>query len=486
MKQLFFTLCLLYPLLAAPKKLIFNQDNSEFFIESFGPVKPETVDAYVKTIGGKAVTDFFVCINAQRTNYRSAVWEADWDGYDPSGGDQQSFFAGIGPDRAFERQWTRWSYDWSRFNVDYPARMLAAIKVSGMRGWISVRMNDAHYPKQSLHPYHSRFWRQHPEWHLSDGSLDYSQKAVRDHYLALIREAVARFPADGLELDFMRHGHYFRPENTHDGSRLMTEFVREVRRLAEEQSKRRGAKIRIAVRVPSTPWISTQRGLEAIEWARSGLVDLVIASPWWASTQSDVPVESWRGQLIGTKVEVAVALEDGISSGETKRRTMTVEESRGVALGALARGADAIYLFNLFTGPLQKWSRDEYQGFLRTAADMDKLQQLPRRHAITAVDPWTPGEPGPSAPLRDPVSYLRFFTGPIQSNDVVDIALTSDKDLSGIRIMVNGHSAQFRSRDGETSIFRAPANKMRDGYNLLSFAEPGGIQLRWAEVRLRK
>jgi uncharacterized lipoprotein YddW (UPF0748 family) len=154
-------------------------------------------------------------------------------------------------------------------------------------------MNDAHYPKQALHPYHSTFWRAHPEWRLAQTSLDYGRKEVRDHYLALIGEILNKFDMDGLELDFMRHGYYFRPEETHGGRRVMTEFVREVRRLSDRASRRLRKPVPIAVRVPSTPWISAQRGLDAVAWARSGLVDLIVASPWWASTQSDVPVETW-------------------------------------------------------------------------------------------------------------------------------------------------------------------------------------------------
>lgn len=472
---------------ASSKRLIFNQDNSEFFIGSFGPVRPETVDSYIKSIAGKAVTDLFICVNAQRTNYRSKVWEADWDGYDPKGGDDQPFFAGIAPDRAFEREWTRMSYEWSRFGVDYPARALAAARVNGMRGWLSVRMNDAHYPARPGHPYHSTFWRQHPEWHLEGTSLDYGRKEVREHYLALIRELLSKYEMQGLELDFMRHGHYFRPEKIHEGRRIMTAFVAEVRKLATDAAKRSGRRLQIAVRVPGTPWIAAQRGLDAVAWAKQGDVDLIAASPWWASTQSDIPVETWKGALIGTRAEVAVALEDGISSGPVKRRAMLPEESRGVALAAVHRGADAIYLFNLFTGPIQKWSPDEYSGFLTTAANEEKLRALPRRHPVTIIDPWAEGEPGTPAPLaqQDSVVSFRIAIGPApRAGDEVTAGLGFETGATIASVQLNGIEGAEAGRDGDLTRYKFPATAARAGHNLVRVTRSGGPKLTWVELRV--
>lgn len=76
-------------------RVIYNLDCTEFFVGSFGPVVPKTIDKFVDDHAAVGVTDLFINVNAQRTNYRSDVWEAWWDGYDPSLGDDQPFFEGI-------------------------------------------------------------------------------------------------------------------------------------------------------------------------------------------------------------------------------------------------------------------------------------------------------------------------------------------------------------------------------------------------------
>ncbi len=473
---------------ADPKRpLIFNLDASEFFVGSFGPVVPKTIDDYVATLAGTAVSDLFVCVNMQRANYRSKAWEADWDGYDPSLNDQQPFFAGIAPERAFEREWYRNSYRWSLTGVDYPERMLAAARGRGMRGWISIRMNDAHYPTRPLHPYHSTFWRMHPEWRLANSSLDYSRPEVRKHYLSLVREVCERYDMNGLELDFMRHGHYFRPDEAHDGIAAMTGLVREARALTNAAARKRGHPVKLAVRVPSRPWIAAARGLDAVEWSRQRLVDLVVASPWWASSQSDVPVEAWRGLVRDFGVDVAAALEDGISSGASKRRTLHVEEARGIALSALHRGADASYLFNWFTGPLVEWKKDIYRQFLTTASDVEALRSLPRRHPVTLVDPWADGEPGSPTPLasRDRSLSLRIATGPgPRPNDQVLVALGILSGPEPTRVIVNSKTCDIAGSDEALRLYSVPPSATRDGYNLLQVTLGESTSLNWAEIRI--
>ena len=82
---------------AGQGRVIYNLDCSEFFVETFGPIAPETIDSFVDTHVPLGITDLFINVNAKRTNYRSEVWEADWDGYDPNADDDQPFFAGLDP-----------------------------------------------------------------------------------------------------------------------------------------------------------------------------------------------------------------------------------------------------------------------------------------------------------------------------------------------------------------------------------------------------
>jgi hypothetical protein len=469
-----------------PIRVIFNQDGSEFFVGTFGAVSPKTLDDYVDSLGRSSITDLFINVNYQRTNYRSSVWEADWDGYEPSAGDDQPFFAGIAPERAFEREWIRNGLRFHQQGVDYGKRMLEGCHRNKLKGWISLRMNDSHYPNQPTHPFHSSFWRKHPEWHITSKSLDYGRPEVREHYLALVKEVLKRYDMHGLELDFMRHGFYFREGQEHEGTRLMTAFVREVRLETQSAAKGWGHPVRLAVRVPTRPWIARSRGLDAEAWAKERLIDLVVLAPWWSSTQSDLPIESWKGLLSGTQTLVAACLEDGIDSGAGKRRTLTDAEARGIALSALDRGADAVYLFNFFTGPYQ-WMDGAYDQFLRDVGSLHALSTKPRVHPITLQDPWAEGEPGSSKALPSTARrhVFRIHSGPAPApGQRVSLQLGFSDAVNPQKILVNGVACSSSGEIGRRKIFQVPLHAISQGYNLVRVECDPAIEITWVELRV--
>ncbi len=465
-------------------RVIYNLDCSEFFVGTFGDPVPETIDAFVDAHAAAGVTDLFINVNAQRTNYRSDVWEADWDGYDPDAGDDQPFFAAIDPKRrsgpdAREADMYKNMLALHKSGCDYPKRMLDRAHHNNLSAWISLRMNDAHNPDKPDYPSHSTFWRSHPEWRLSSepnpargswstGGMDYERPEVRAYYMDLIHEVCSRYDLDGLELDFLRFDLYFRPGREHQGARLMTELVEQTRNVTREAAKRLGHPVKLAVRVPTTPWIARSRGLDAVAWAKAGLVDLIIASPFWDSSDSDIPIETWKGLLIGTDVAVVLCHEDGINSGATGRRTMNPEESRGIMLSGLHRGSDGVYFFNLFTNPYQSWPPAVYYQILRDTGSFEDLAKLPRRHPITIRSPWAPGEPNPSSLLphegKNGVFRIHIGPKPLQTQKTrIELAVSGYDEPLDVRL--NGVACTPAS--GVHHIYDAPPDAASEGYNLV-------------------
>ena len=483
-------------------RVIYNQDASEVFLGIFGPPGPETIDKFVDTHAALGVTDLFINVNYQRTNYRSEVWESDWDGYDPNLGDDQPFFAGIAPERRFEAGWVKSVYSVYKGGCDYPKRMIERARRNQVKPWISIRMNDSHYPRQPDHPYHSTFWREHPEWHLSNGALDYEQPAVREHYMKLIREVCVRYDLDGLELDYLRFWLYFRPGREHAGAELMTAFVEETRAATEAAAKRLGHPVELAVRVPSTPWIALRHGLDAVAWAQAGLVDLIIAASWWGSTNSDVPVETWKGRLSGTGVHVALHLEDGIDSGASGRRTMTHEEMRGILTSGWYRGADAVYFFNLFTGPYQRWPREDHDRLLRDAGSYTALCRGSRRHPLTITAPWSEGAPGERKMLpytgRHGVFRLHIGPKPLPEQEAHVELVVPERDepldvrLNGIPCLFAGlvedehiKASGWKAPQPQRQVYDVPPAAVSGGYNLVEASAAEDVKITWVEISVR-
>ena len=170
---------------AKPTKLtglLHNEDCTNFFyFQDFPAGKAgEIVDRYVDVLAGAGVTVLLCNTNARRTNYRSDVWEAFWDGYDPNGPDEQPFLAAIPQDRRkVYRKLVGNMLEVHRQGVDYPARVIQRCRQHGISPWISLRMNDVHENDNLDHPFHAALWRKpelfrqgHPGYYAR--ALDYA------------------------------------------------------------------------------------------------------------------------------------------------------------------------------------------------------------------------------------------------------------------------------------------------------------------------
>ena len=246
--------------------------------------------------------------------------------------------------------------------------------------------------------------------------------------------------------------------------------------------------MKLAVRVPSRPWIAQRKGLDAVAWAREGLLDLIIASPWVSSSQNDLPVETWKGLLSGTGTQVAVCLESGISSGADGDRPIRVEEARGAALSALHRGADAIYLFNYFGSPCKDWERKVYDEFLNDAGSYDALQARPRRHALTIIEPWVKGEPEPHRPLpyEGVRGDFRIYIGPrpaADQNAYVEVEVVAGDKPPEVRL--NDSVCPWAGREGKRLLYDVPADALSEGHNLVTVEADKDMTITWLEIAVR-
>jgi hypothetical protein len=441
--------------------LLHNEDCTDFFYNATIPAGKagDVVDRYIDVIADAEVTVLFCNTNARRTNYRSDVWETFWDGYDPDGPDTQPFLTAIPQDRrAAYRKLIGNMLEVHRQGVDYPARVIQRCRHHGISPWISLRMNDVHENNNLAHPFHSELWRKeelfrkgHPGYYAR--ALDYAHAEVRNHYRALIVETLDRYDIDGLELDFMREPYLFSVGEETAGGKLLTEWLREIRRLVDASAKRRQHPIRIGVRVPSLPQTALGLGLDAPTWTKEGLADLVVATPRWATMQFDIPLADWR-ELLSDHVTLAGGLEvlcRPYPGGPVRARNPRYAVA--AAISVLSRGGDVVYLFNHFQNG--SWPGLGYFPLMNAFSSLDKLQQLPRSHAVTYREVVVPGQSDrPSLPASGNQLSFDLPLGPrppINWHVEVMIELPGKEQVNNAPVIsVNGITGTF-GRDRETS-----------------------------------
>ena len=255
------------------RALMLNQDCDNFY-SSRRPEKMtieglnELIDHY--SVG--QVSHVFINANAMRTGYRTSAkgWQSIWDGNNPDDYNPRV-------KRLIKNALLLYNK-----GIDGYAVLVARCRKNGISPWMSMRMNDIHHLEYG----YSAFWKAHPEYRRVPGGkgyydigLDYSIKEVRQYHMALVREYFERYDADGVEFDWLREPRNFAPGKEAQGREILTEFMREVRKLANEWAIKRGHPVGVSVRVPAVPEAAYGLGLDAVRWAKEGLIDILVVSP---------------------------------------------------------------------------------------------------------------------------------------------------------------------------------------------------------------
>ncbi len=326
------------------------------------------------------------------------------------------------------------------------------------------------------HPFHGSFWVKNPQLRRKNCSgyfatcLDYANPEVRAFYMSLVAEVLERYDPDGIELDFMREPYVFSADKEREGAPILTGWMREVRQRVAEAAARRGHPVRLSVRVPSRPEVAVAMGLDAITWAKEGLIDVLVTTPRWATLEFDLPIAQWRQALGNAKVALLGGLEvlyRPVPGGPAS--TVSPELAIGAATSVLSQGADAVYLFNYFPGTFPP---PVYQETLRAMASLNSVQKLPRRVGVTYRDITAPGEQYLAPlPATGKDATFRIRLGPVPDRHwlcdvVVGVAPAPGAVGSGLSVRVNGTPCQFLSEEsakGELRLasFRVPASALK-------------------------
>ncbi len=254
-----------------------------------------------------------------------------------------------------------------------------AIRASGRKFFISLRMNDQHGlwdDPDSLHI--DSFYRAHPEYRIGDFEgeapalglrtaakqmvrcqQDYLRSEVREHYLALLDELLTLYPADGVELEGMSWAWMFDPNRLDEGTAAITDFVRRARAIADRHGTPEGNRPELSFVLPTRADEAAKVGFDAAAWAAEGLVDIFhLYVP--ACTSLYIDVEGYR--RLAPQVMIVPQMCNQVDRRNemipaSDWRMTTAEIYRTVAREFYERGADGVALYNFDFTRDYHWDR---------------------------------------------------------------------------------------------------------------------------------
>lgn len=482
--------------------LIFNEDNTHYFNRTAEYMTREKICAYIDdeiALGG--VTHFFMCPNGMRASFESKAFEPARTAPQDRRIDMQE------AKRKAETSviWKNSLHRCSSFQllyergIDIYAEWIGRCREKGVSPWLSMRMNDVHLVNDPDCLLHSEWWLKHPEFRRDPKAdpaksgwgvwaVNYAIPEVYRHQLALVEELLERYDPDGIETDWMRFPYHLTPGRERELAPVLTSFMRDVRRLADEAAKRRGHPVRVGARVAATPELSLLIGCDVGAWAKDGLIDLLVAGNFGGCVDFNIPFADWT-RLVGkskSPVRVIPSADDiGLVQGGCKRK-MEVEDYRGWMEALSAEGATGAYLFNFFsTKPLQAGST--HDEVLRNGLCGANALEGKRRYVATYRDsapreaPRELREYQVPATLDKPRTFRIKVGRPPASGKVSVILVFRDKPISEeTPVTLNGVAAVLcetlpKSRytgkgDAPRMMVRceAPLSALKPGVNIVS------------------
>ena len=476
------------------------------------PADREGLRRHLEALCRAGVTEILLNVNAQKAMYPSGVWERAWDNIEQSP-DGKWRSHGVELDR--EPVWINRCRllhenvpDAEQYYVDHGRRL-------GRKVHLSMRMNDLHDVGNRKSDSLGAFWRERPEYrrapfydpaHWYSKALDYAIPAVREHAMQLAREILERFDCDGLELDWMRHPFNFRPGMEADGLDILTEFVREIRRLANAAAARNGKTCEVSVRVPARPEDARRTGYDVVRWSREKLIDRVIPTSIHPTTDFDMPFELWR-MLLAPETRIAAGLEYSAESianpGGEGRMVVRKEIFLGQVASCLYRGADEIYLYNYFNPA--SFGEENWLHMMTHGSSRQDAEAQTRRHIVTYCDSQAP------AIGRDPILPLCLSwngqfeeirlnvgggTAGRRASVVLGFALNEERAaVPDCEVRLNGGDAlakadlpdqQYPAYVDAYATFEIAPGMLHDGDNVIDIGNAAHAQVtvNWCEIRI--
>ncbi|MHB1153705.1 MAG: hypothetical protein ACYCWE_17695 [Eubacteriales bacterium] len=422
--------------------------------------------AAMEQYAGTPVTDVMLCVCARLASFPSKIWETYGNKYRQASENGHSVDYSDTWAASYHEIFEKWNFDIFQIWLDFLRQM-------NISSWMSVRMNDAHelYSETSMlapdfyynNPQLRRFvHRQNNDYFAP--LYNYALPEVRRRFLDFIEEILGRYDSDGIELDFLREAYLFAPGGEYNGIKIMNDFMREVRRIADVTEVMRGHKIKIAVRTTASPETALYLGFDVAYWASEGLVDTVIPSPRFSVTDTDMPVELWKRLLAPYAAELAAGVEIIIKEQPSAINTFnTVETLTAAAASYFSAGADKFYLFNYFHVPgtsgdsLNHNPLDDrnYRDFLFKIGSKEAAVSNPRSHLITyrgsdALSFWeSTNAQLPRHITRGSWAMFRIRTGEILPDSSVSLIIgfeSADETEPDLTVFINTAALIIKKR----------------------------------------
>ncbi|HZL38420.1 MAG TPA: hypothetical protein VFC78_24110 [Tepidisphaeraceae bacterium] len=367
-----------------------------------------------------------------------------------------------------------------RWDVDKYDAFGAMIKVATrqkLKVFISLRLNDRHtLDTQPEGPYSDAFYRDHgKQWGTGRQTLSFVHKEVREHRINQIDTLLKSYPSvRGIELDFLRNEPYCKPEERDELRESMNDFVFGAATVVAAINTKRDKDnaLQIMVRVPFSIQACEEIGLDPVTWAINGWVDAITLSHFLRQS-ADLQIEQFKAFLLEAGIQnvpVYGCLDCLLSQSKsnaghpTQNRWVTPESYRGIGSALYARGADGLYLYNMYAARTESdaMRHDDPFEILKQLGDPKALESRTRLSLASFYDDLDEGfeRPAPRKPADVSVVRATLIIG-VPAGTYVLRVVGKRLDPAGTRVKINSHRLASGIRAAQQTLYREAYNQLK-------------------------
>lgn len=360
------------------------------YLEKYNiPVNKETLDPFIDGYKKAGVTDFLINSFCQLAMCESDVFYDSIDKYN------EEYENGI------KVNYKDWYSGIHYALVDYGINpfeiWFKRCREVGINPWLTMRMNDCHFPDKKVSFVRSDFFYKAKEkgWLIGEDygyfhyCYNYAVPEVYEIMLKFIKEQLLKYDVYGFEMDFMREIYCFPYREMPECYKIMNNFVRDVKKIIKEAEIKHGHEIKLAARVTRDIEQSKVFGFDVRTWVEEKLIDVLIPSPRFDSSDTDIPIDKWVKEF--PKTDIYAGIEDYIVRPDTRCHN-TVETVRGIAVKYLSMGAKNIYFYNYWFADLpdksEEYGKNRTAEVIATCTDLETATKLPYRFIVTYQEDW--------------------------------------------------------------------------------------------------
>ncbi len=282
-----------------------------------------------------------------------------------------------------------WCFDEGNL-ASYPSKVIPVLQYAGLQKWLGegidivrVAVDETHKRrKEAFYVYRlngvdfedGKAWqksplkKQHPEWLLRGFYWNFAVPEVRAHKLAILRELAENYDFDGIDIDFSRSPPVLPVGHQWENREVLTDFMRQVRRMFQEVAKKRGRPLLLAARLPATIPGCHYDGIDIETWTRENLLDIIGVG----GRSLDLDIVGYRRVIGDRNIKLMPSVDD--YHAPDGYRHQGIEFWRGLYGNWWRQGIDGAQTFNFFHQSDR--SHAKFGGYLTPPGQQQALREI--------------------------------------------------------------------------------------------------------------